>query len=244
MKDLVYFGKDDQPITNSLLVAEKFEKDHRNVLRDVEVILGGIPKSEQTPMFDKTTYIHPQNGQEYPMYLMNRDGFTLLAMGYTGRKAMKFKLEYINSFNNMQHLLSSDDYIIARSQKILNQRLIEAHDKIKHLERLNEEQAPKVTFADAVLGSTSSCLIGELAKVITQNGYEIGQNRLFDYLRNNGYIGRHGERYNIPNQQYVEQGLFEIKKSVHSQNGVLITSCTTKVTEKGQMYFVNKFTRA
>lgn len=104
-----------------------------------------------------------------------------------------------------------------------------------------EADAPKVLFADAVVGSKSTCLIGELAKVISQNGYPIGQNRLFKWLRENGYLGKYGERYNIPNQQYVEMGLFELKKNVHSENGVMKTTMTPKVTGKGQQYFINKF---
>lgn len=105
-----------------------------------------------------------------------------------------------------------------------------------------EADAPKVLFADAVVGSKSTCLIGELAKIISQNGYPIGQNRLFQWLRENGDLGKHGERYNIPNQQYVEMGLFELKKGVRSGNdGVMKVTMTTKVTGKGQSYFINKF---
>lgn len=104
------------------------------------------------------------------------------------------------------------------------------------------ENAPRVIFAQAVEGSVTACLIGELAKIITQNGYEIGEKRLFAWLRNNGYLGTKGERYNIPNQKYIEQGLFTVKKGVRSGNGgVLHTTITPKVTGKGQIYFINKF---
>lgn len=104
-----------------------------------------------------------------------------------------------------------------------------------------EQDAPKVNFANAIVGCKSSCLIGELAKILTQNGYKVGQNRLFEWLRSHGFLGTKGERYNVPNQQYVEQGLFEIKKGVRTLgDGVMMTTCTTKVTTKGQMYFVNK----
>jgi prophage antirepressor-like protein len=103
------------------------------------------------------------------------------------------------------------------------------------------QDAPKVVFSDAVVGSQSSCLIGELAKLLTQNGYEIGQNRLFEKLRKDGFLGKSGEYYNIPNQKYVEQGLFELKKTTHSENGVMKSSVTPKVTGKGQQYFINKY---
>lgn len=98
----------NMPVTTSLKIAEVFEKKHRHVLdsiRDVIKQNGGMPKIGQTPMFQETTYIHEQNGQEYPMYYLNRDGFTLLAMGFTGSKALKFKLAYIEAFNKMEAAL-------------------------------------------------------------------------------------------------------------------------------------------
>lgn len=94
-----------QPTASSRDIAEHFGKEHKNVLRDIENLIGGLPNFEHTPMFFKTTYIHPQNGQEYPMYLMNRDGFTLLAMGFTGKEALAWKMKYINAFNAMEQEL-------------------------------------------------------------------------------------------------------------------------------------------
>lgn len=94
-------------LTNSILVAKKFEKDHQHILRDIRNLMEGVSKIGDTPMFEETTYIHPQNGQEYPMFIMNRDGFTLLAMGFTGDKALRFKLDYINAFNKMEAELKS-----------------------------------------------------------------------------------------------------------------------------------------
>lgn len=118
----------------------------------------------------------------------------------------------------------------------------EQAEKIEAQQKQLKEQAPKVLFADTVIGSQSSCLIGELAKLITQKGYEIGEKRLFKWLRENHYLGTRGEYYNIPNQQYIEQGLFELKKGTRSGNGgVMHTTITPKVTGKGQVYFVNKF---
>ena len=118
---------------------------------------------------------------------------------------------------------------------------LEAEQVAIEQKQLIEEQAPKVVFADAIIGSKSSCLIGELAKILTMNGYKIGQNRLFQLLREQRYLGSRGEYYNIPCQQYIEQGLFELKKTTHSENGVMKTSVTPKVTGKGQHYFINKF---
>ena len=118
----------------------------------------------------------------------------------------------------------------------------EQADTIETQQKQIEAQKPATTFTAAVVGSQNSCLIGELAKILRQNGIEIGEKRLFEWLRSNGYLGQRGERYNIPNQQYVEQGLFELKKGVRTGNsGVLHTTITPKITGKGQVYFVNKF---
>ena len=104
--------------------------------------------------------------------------------------------------------------------------------------------APKVAFADAVETSTDSCLVGQLAKIIRQNGYEIGANRLFEYLRKDGYLCRAGSNRNMPTQRSMEAGWFEVKESVlENPDGSIRVVRTPKVTGKGQIYFVNKFLR-
>ena len=105
-----------------------------------------------------------------------------------------------------------------------------------------ESQKPAVAFTNAVQSAKNSCLVGELAKILRQNGVKIGEKRLFRWLREHKYLGSHGERYNIPNQEYIERGYFELKEGVRSgSNGVLHTTITPKITGKGQVYFVNKF---
>ena len=139
--------------------------------------------------------------------------------------------------NIIERTLSDPDYLIqlATALKDERQKRIEAEQSVKAAQ-------PAITFTKAVSGSVSSCLIGELAKLINQNGTPMGEKRLFQWMRDNGYLGTKGERYNIPNQKYVDMGLFELKKGVRSgSNGVLHTTITTKVTGKGQIYFVNKF---
>ncbi|WP_277069456.1 phage antirepressor KilAC domain-containing protein [Prevotella corporis] len=144
----------------------------------------------------------------------------------------------------LEQIVDNPDLVIELAVKLKTERAENAKLE-QEREMLNnklEQQAPKVAFANAIEASKSSCLIGELAKILTQNGYTIGQNRLFEWLRNNGYLGKKGEYYNIPNQLYIEQGLFEIKKGVRSGNeGVMHTTITTKVTGKGCGYFINKF---
>ncbi len=104
--ELVFKGKNSQALTNSLLVAEKFGKTHDNVLKAIRNIIdGGVVKNNEAPMFVESTYFNQQNGQDYPLFVMNRDGFTLLAMGFTGKKALQFKLDYIAAFNAMENEL-------------------------------------------------------------------------------------------------------------------------------------------
>ncbi len=105
MNELVFKGQNDQVVTTSLKVAEVFGKEHQHILRDIRDLVEGVSRIGDTPMFEETTYIHPQNKQQYPMFLMNRDGFTLLAMGFTGDKALRFKMAYINAFNEMERTL-------------------------------------------------------------------------------------------------------------------------------------------
>ena len=115
--------------------------------------------------------------------------------------------------------------------------------KLKELQTKVEKDKPKVLFADAGAASHTSILIGDLAKLIRQNGVEVGQNRLFQWLRDNGYlIKRKGSDWNMPTQRSIEMGLLEIKESTHIDgNGCNVTTKTPKVTGKGQAYFVNKF---
>ena len=117
-----------------------------------------------------------------------------------------------------------------------------AQRQIEERNKQIEEMHPKALFADAVAASKTSILIGDMAKLICQNGYQIGQKRLFEWLRDNGFLIKSGASRNMPMQRYVEQGLFEIKESnVLNPDGSIRITKTTKVTGKGQVYFVNKF---
>lgn len=148
----------------------------------------------------------------------------------------------------LEQMINNPDLVISlatqlKSEREEKQRMVCENQLLKEQNKnIIEETKPAVTFTNAFSGAESSCLIGELAKIISQNGYEIGEKRMFAWLREKGYLGKHGERYNVPNQKYIEQGLFVIKKGVRSgSNGVLHTTLTTKVSGKGQVYFVNKF---
>ena len=236
-------SENGQVVVSSREVAENFGKEHRNVMRDVENIMSqGVLKNEQTPMFFKTEYTHEQNGQSYPMYLMNRDGFTLLAMGFTGKAALEWKLKYIAAFNEMEKKLTEQPQL-TRSQ-LLATALIAAHEELEEKDKQIETMKPKALFADAVSASSQSILVGEMAKLLSQNGIQMGQNRLFSWMRENGYLIKDRKRtdYNMPTQKSMELRLFEIKEtSIAHSDGHTSINKTPKVTGIGQVYFVNLF---
>lgn len=144
----------------------------------------------------------------------------------------------------IEKTLSDPDYLIR-----LATNLKEEKAKRALAEAQIEKDKPKVLFADTVSASNKSCLVGELAKLISQEAIrrgeidkKIGQNNLFAWMRSSGYLCKSGERKNQPLQQYVEQGLFELKKGTYVDgNGVNVLTTTTKVTGKGIIYFINKF---
>lgn len=136
----------------------------------------------------------------------------------------------------------SDAELMAKAVLVAQRTIDEKNRVIEQQRQKIEADRPKTIFADAVSTSKSSILIGDLAKLICQNGYQIGQKRLFQWMRDNGYLMKIGSSYNMPMQRYVQQGLFEIKESnVQNPDGSVRITRTTKVSGKGQLYFVNKF---
>lgn len=193
-------------------------------------------------------------GRKQESWIVNESGFYSLILRSDMPNAKKFKRwittevlpsirrhgAYMND-DTLEKALTSPDFLIK-----LATNLKEEQEKRKLLEEEIKTNAPKVIFADAVSTSHTSILVGELAKLLKQNGVDTGQNKLFIWLRENGYlIKRKGSDYNMPTQRAMEQELFEIKETpiVHS-DGHITVSKTTKVTGKGQQYFINKFIKS
>lgn len=186
-------------------------------------------------------------GGKQDLVIINESGLYCLILSSKLPQAKEFKrwvtsevLPTIrkNGMFATDELLDNPDFAIATLQ-----RLKEEREAKKLLEAQIEADKPKVLFADAVSASKSSCLIGELAKILKQNGIDIGQNKLFQWLRANGYlISRRGESWNQPTQKSMQLGLFELKKTnINHADGHTTVNTTTKVTGKGQQYFINKF---
>lgn len=143
---------------------------------------------------------------------------------------------------DLEKAWNTPEQVMARALKIANRTIDSLKERNTKLIEDNERMKPKEIFADAVSASHTSILIGDLAKLICQNGYKIGQKRLFEWMRDRGYLIKSGNSRNMPLQRFVEQGLFEIKENnVQNPDGSVRITRTTKVTGKGQVYFVNKF---
>ena len=143
---------------------------------------------------------------------------------------------------DLEKAWNTPEQVMARALRIANQTIDSLHEKVAGLQQDNARMKPKEIFADAVSTSKSSILIGDLAKLICQNGVQIGQKRLFEWMRANGYLLSNGSSKNMPAQRYMDRGLFEIKEStILNPDGSQRITRTTKVTGKGQVYFVNKF---
>ena len=200
---------------------------------------------------EKNTVVLTDGNRGNPnVTVVTESGLYSLVLGSRKPEAKQFKRwithEVIPTIRKTGGYVNNDDLFV-------NTYLPNADDTTKALFRSTletirtqnaklEEYKPKAIFADAVSASKSSILVGELAKILQQNGVAIGQNRLFAWLRNNGYLCCYGERYNMPTQRSMEMSLFEIKETtINNPDGSIRVSRTVKVTGKGQQYFINKF---
>ena len=174
--------------------------------------------------------------QDHLMTLNMAKEISMLQRNEKGKEARIYFIKCEEAWN-------SPEMILARANQIQSHMIEDYTKKIEFLENKVKEDKPKVIFADAVATSQSSILIGDLAKLIKQNGVDTGQKRLFNYLRENGFlIKQKGESYNMPTQKSMDMGLFEIKeRTVLNPDGSIRISKTPKVTGKGQQYFINVF---
>ena len=192
---------------------------------------------------DKLMHQISASGQNRNMTIINESGLYCLVLSSKLPSTKKFK-RWVTS-EVLPALRKTGQYQVKElsGQELMAKALIEAQNVLAAKDKQIEQMKPKVVFADAVATSHTSILVGELAKILKQNGIDMGQKRLFAWLREKGYlIKRQGTDYNMPTQKAMELGLFEIKEGSYvNGSGVNITTKTPKITGKGQQYFINKF---
>lgn len=233
---------------SSLEVADMVEKRHKNLLRDIAKYTYELTelKIEPSEFFRDSTY-KDKTGRVLQCFDVTKKGCEFIAHKLTGIKGTEFTAKYIDRFHTMEQIIADH---IPQGKELLALAVLEAQKTINDLQASNtaliednERMKPKEIFSDAVTASKDSILVGDLAKILKQRGFDIGQNRLFQKLRDNGYlISRKGLSWNMPTQRSMEMGLFEIEeRAITNPDGTVKIRKTTKVTGKGQQYFINKF---
>lgn len=244
MDEIILQNKNGQIVVSSRDVTEKFGKNHKDVLESIRNLTA--ENSAVKNMFILTTYKNTR-GREYEEYLMNRDGFSLLAMGFTGKKALEWKLKYIKAFNQMEETLKSSDLISEEEKlklKLFSKDPMEvavAHNKLVEFAtapfvKQIEEDRPYTEFAKHVTESSDSIDVGDFAKVVKKENIQLGRNRLFQWFREKGYLMAN----NSPYQRYVECGYFNVTEVTKNTAYGINVYTKTLVTGKGQVYFVEK----
>lgn len=228
MKELVFKGDNNRIFTNSLLVAEKFGKLHKNIMQTIKDLMTSAEKSAD--LFIESEY--PDNyGRMQPMYIMNRDGFTLLVMGFTGDKALQFKLDYIEAFNRMEEQIKTGDFQIPQSFSEALMLAAKQQEQIEQANRTISKLQPKADFADKAFETSDKVDIGMAAKILKLG---FGRNILFKKLKEMGVFF---SNRNEPKQKYINAGYFEMtEKFIERENhpGFVVTKVL--VTQKGLAY--------
>lgn len=216
-----------------MLVAEKFGKEHKNVLRDIDNLVA--QNSAAKSYFVESVY--ENRGKSYPMYIMDKDGFTLLAMGFTGKKAISFKLEYIEAFNKMENMLSSDEYILMRGFKIMENKIklleTESSQKDEIIEMKNDiivELTPDAEYARKTLLSIDTLTTTQIAK---QFGWSA--KKLNEILKSFGVQYRIGGQW-VLRSKYQDKGYTKTHTFTEDIGGKTRTWHNTVWTESGRMF--------
>lgn len=220
--------------------------------KDVAGVLGysNTPKAirDHVDEEDKRTerIVHPLGGIQESI-MINESGLYSLILKSKLPNAKKFKRWVTSEVlpairKNGAYLTDQKAYDITHNPDSLADLLLQAGEQLKQKDLVIQEMEPKALFSDAVRGSVNSCLVTDLATILKQNGINIGQNRLFEWLRDNRYLCRDGRRKNKPTQRSMDLKIMDVREHVRTNSqGELVTTFTPLVTGKGQVYFVNKF---
>lgn len=238
MGELIEFNADMQTVSarelhHQLNISTKFTMWFERMVE-----YGFVEGEDFFPKMGKTSEVGGRPSTDYEISMDMAKQICMIQRTPEGKRVRQALIELEKKWN-------TPELVMARALKMAAGQIDDLKLENKELHNKIEADKPKTIFADAVATSKTSILIGDLAKLLAQNGVQIGQKRLFTWLRDNGYLMKSGASRNMTMQRYVEQGLFEVKESTYmNPDGSVRITKTTKVTGKGQVYFTNKFLMA
>lgn len=243
MTQLQLINEHGKIYADSRQVAEMIGKRHDNLLKSINnyVEILAASKLRTLDFFIKSSYLDNQ-GKLRPCYKLTRKGCDMVANKLTGAKGVLFTAEYVTRFEEMEKQLQNQQALPNFNDPVASARAwadaMEA--KQKALLELKEAQ-PKIEFAEAIQASNESISISTFAKILKQNGIDTGERRLYEYLRNHGYLCSSAKQHNLPRQLYMEKGYFEVDTKVFKTPWTTKYTHIPKITPKGQEYFLNHF---
>jgi Rha family phage regulatory protein len=248
MAELVIQNSNGNDVTTSLIVAQVFGKEHNKVVRDIESL--SCSESFRVANFGEATFVNPKTGQNHKMYEMTKDGFSFLVMGYTGAKAGEFKERFISEFNKREMMLKDDDYILMRSQQILQKRVEAAEQRVKALEADNAakeetielqqkelaQAAPKVQYVDTVLQSVNTYATNLIAKEMGMSAETLNKR-----LKEKGIQYRQSGVW-VLTSKYQDKGYTKTRTHTYTRSdGSQSTAMLTVWTEQGRAFLHSLF---
>lgn len=248
MAELVIQNSNGNDVTTSLIVAQVFGKEHNKVVRDIESL--SCSESFRVANFGEATFVNPKTGQNHKMYEMTKDGFSFLVMGYTGAKAGEFKERFISEFNKREMMLKDDDYILMRSQQILQKRVEAAEQRVKALEADNAakeetielqqkelaQAAPKVQYVDTVLQSVNTYATNLIAKEMGMSAETLNKR-----LKEKGIQYRQSGVW-VLTSKYQNKGYTKTRTHTYTRSdGSQSTAMLTVWTEQGREFLHSLF---
>lgn len=244
MTQLQLINEHGKIYVDSRQVAEMIGKEHKNLLRDIDGYINVLSQSSTLSpddFFKKSSY-KAGTGKTYPCYKLTRKGCDMVANKLIGAKGILFTAEYVTRFEEMEKQLQTQQLLPNFNDPVASARAwadaMEA--KQKALLELKEAQ-PKIEFAEAIQASNESISVSTFAKILKQNGIDTGERRLYEYLRNHGYLCSSTKQHNLPRQLYMEKGYFEVDTKVFKTPWTTKYTHIPKITPKGQEYFLNHF---
>lgn len=249
MSDINLTNNNGKILASSREVAEKFGKQNKHVNESIRKLM--VENSTVKNMFKEATYISAR-GREETEFLMDRDGFSLLAMGFTGKKALEWKLKFIEAFNQMEEKLKSGNYLSEEEKLKLKlfskdpSEVAYAHNRLVEIATApliaeNEEMKPKAEFHDAVSVAENCINFGKFAATFQNNNkISFGRNKIMDWCRDRNYLCSSHNLKNKPSQYMIDSGYMKYKQNTNNRNGKEYITYTPLLTGKGEIWLTKR----